>query len=183
MKRVYGGRFYDVNVSAIRSALRELAAELVLPRTLHKRATFANEPVRADGFSLRLYTTESHAILTIPRAEDDAPSRELETAVSDFDACRELLEAIGLTTVSYQENYREEWELDSVTCNIDEWPGLPPFVDIAGPDPDAVFDAAARLGLDSAVASSGRVEELYKEPLERDILAERFLALGEDDSA
>jgi adenylate cyclase class 2 len=87
---------------------------------------------------------------------------------------------IGLTTVRYQENYREEWELYDVVCDIDEWPGLPPFAEIGGPSPDAVHAAAALLGLDGAAASFGSVDELYKERLGRDILAERFLVFDDD---
>jgi adenylate cyclase class 2 len=184
VKHGYRARFHDADIPAIRSALRESAAELAFPRTLHKRATFGNELIRGSRSWLRLYTTENHAVLTLTCEEGNAPSTSditaLETAVSDFDACRELLEAIGLTVVRYQENYREEWELDDVACDLDEWPRLPPFVEIAGPGPAAVRAAAARLGLDGAATSFGSVDELYKERLGRDILGERFLVFGDD---
>jgi hypothetical protein len=67
VKRDYRARFYDADIPAIRSALRELAAYLVLPRTLRKRAVFDNELIRASRSRLWLYTTEDHAVLTLTR--------------------------------------------------------------------------------------------------------------------
>jgi adenylate cyclase, class 2 len=155
VKRDYKARFRGPDVSAVRSALRQSGAHLVAPRTLHKRAAFDSEPIRARGSSLRLYTTENHAMLTLTREEPPTDRiKELETAVIDFDDCRELLEAIGLTTLSYQENYREEWELDVITCYIEECPDLTPFVEIAGPSREPVDATAARLGLADSAALS-----------------------------
>jgi hypothetical protein len=77
----------------------------------------------------------------MPRRSSTTASKELGTAVVDFDDYRNPLEATGLTLVRYQENYQEEWDLDGVICDLDESPGLPPFIEIACADSDAVHAA------------------------------------------
>lgn len=180
MKHEYEARFSDLDIPAIRSALQAAGAHQVLPRTLHQRVIFENEQTRATRSWLRLRTNGTRTTLTLKRAEGTTPAlesiRELETIVSDLDATREILEQIGLTAVRHQENYREEWQLEDVTCDLDEWPGLPAFLEIEGPSPERVRATAERLGLDFAVATFGSVDELYKEKLGRDILAEHRLA-------
>jgi adenylate cyclase class 2 len=184
MEYEYEARFCDLDIEAVRTALRDAGAELAFARTLHRRVVFENEQIRASRSWLRLRARDGHATLTLKRAAGDAPSldsiRELEIAVSDFDACRELLQAIGLEPVRYQESYREEWRLDGVIYDIDEWPGLPVFLEVEGPSPAAVQSAAGQLGLDFAAASFGSVDELYKERLGRDILAEPVLIFGDE---
>ncbi len=75
----------------------------------------------------------------------------------------------------FQENYREEWHLDGVTYDIDTWPDLPTFLEIEGPDENAVRQAAKQLGLDFADATFGSVDEVYLATTGRDILAETTL--------
>jgi adenylate cyclase, class 2 len=103
---------------------------------------------------------------------------EAEVGVSDFDAARNLLEAMGFTTLRYQENYREEWELDGVVFDIDTWPDLPTFLEVEGPDEEAVKAAAAKLGLNFGDAGFGSVDEVYLAELGRDILHEQRLVFG-----
>ena len=108
------------------------------------------------------------------------PSEPLSRQRIAFDACRELLQAVGLEPVRYQESYREEWKLDGVTYDIDEWPGLPVFLEVEGPSPAAVEAAAGRFGLDFVAASFGSVDELYKERPGRDILTEPVLMFRDE---
>jgi adenylate cyclase class 2 len=82
---------------------------------------------------------------------------------------------MGFKVLRYQENYREEWKLGEVTFDLDTWPDLPTFLEVEGPDEDAVRAAAEKLGLDLTQASYGSVDEVYLAVLERDILAEDTL--------
>ncbi|GAA2514439.1 hypothetical protein GCM10010201_08170 [Pilimelia columellifera subsp. columellifera] len=86
-----------------------------------------------------------------------------------------MLQAMGFTAKRYQENYREEWQLDGVTYDIDTWPDLPTYLEVEGPDETAVRHAAQALGLDLADASYGSVDEVYRTVLGRDILTESSL--------
>lgn len=179
MEHEYEARFCDIDATAVKQVLRDAGGRCILPRTLQQRVIFENDLIRASRSWLRLRTNGQRATLTLKRAEGDHPAldsiRELETTVGDFGACRDLLEQIGLTPVRYQENYREEWQLTGITYDFDEWPGLPPFLEVEGPTPEAVRAAASALGLDFATATFGSVDELYMERLSRDILTESRL--------
>lgn len=98
-----------------------------------------------------------------------------EIEVDDLGKTAELLTALGLRRVRYQQNYREEWQLDNVTYDFDTWPNLDTCLEIEGPSEAAVRDAVAALGLGYAHARFGSVDLIYKSEPGRDILAEPTL--------
>lgn len=73
--------------------------------------------------------------------------KEVEVVVSDFDATKRLLEALGYQIVMMYEKYRANYQLDSLVVSVDETPlGL--FVELEGESPDQIHKAAKALGLD-----------------------------------
>jgi adenylate cyclase class 2 len=87
---------------------------------------------------------------------------ETEIEVSDFEASWRILTAAGLVEVAYQENWRERWRCDGFEVTLDEWPWIPPFVEIEGSTATAVTEAAERLGLSWSRAVFGSVNEVYE---------------------
>ncbi|MFI0445131.1 class IV adenylate cyclase [Actinomadura sp. 6N118] len=179
MEPEYEARFCDINAQAITDRLKARGAKQTLPRTLMRRIVFKNDDITAKGGWLRLRDQGDKVTLTYKQtaAEESAIDSilEAEVAVSDFQQARQLLEAMGFTALRYQENYREEWQLDGVTYDIDTWPDLPTFLEIEGPGEQAVRAAAHELDLDFAAATFGSVDEVYLDRLGRDILAEPTL--------
>lgn len=176
MEPEYEARFYDVDHGTIRELLRGQGAKCVMPRQLLKRVIFENDVTRQSRSWLRLRTTGERTTLTLKRATGDTPDiesvQELEVVVSDYAGTQGILEELGFKPVRYQENYREEWRLEGVTYDLDQWPDLAPFLEIEGPDPESVSLAAKKLGLDFSAATYGSVDELYLRQLGRDILKE-----------
>jgi adenylate cyclase class 2 len=176
MDNEYEARFCAIDHAAIRERLQARGATCVTPRQLLKRVIFENDRTRDSRSWLRLRTNGTVTTLTLKRATGKASAidsvLELETPVADFDTTLRILEEVGLAAVRYQESYREEWRLDGLTYDLDEWPDLEPFLEIEGPDPDSVRLAAKVLGLDFAEATFGSVDELYLAHLGRDILTE-----------
>lgn len=78
--------------------------------------------------------------------EDGVLSRkEIEVVVSDFDATRRLLEALGYQVVMMYEKYRANYLLDSLVISVDETPlGL--FIELEGESPAQVRQAAETFG-------------------------------------
>lgn len=179
MRPEYEARFYDVDHGMIRELLRGRGAERVMARQLLKRVIFENDHTQQSRSWLRLRTGGQQTTLTLKRATGEMPDigsiNELEVSVSDFGRMHALLEELGLAPMRYQENYREEWRLDGVTYDLDEWPGLSPFLEIEGPDPESVILASKGLGFDFSVATFGSVDELYLRQLDRDIMTESHL--------
>jgi adenylate cyclase class 2 len=56
------------------------------------------------------------------------------------------LKKLGIEPKSYQENRRTSFSLDECDIEIDEWPKIPPYLEIEGPEKMAVENMAARLG-------------------------------------
>lgn len=179
MNPEYEARFPGIDAVAVIEKLRSRGAVCKIPRTLMKRVIFKNDHIHDKRGWLRLRQEGNSVTLTYKQATGDSAAvdsvLEVQTAVADFDAAQLLLEAIGLNSVRYQENYREEWELDGVTYDFDTWPDLPTFLEIEGSDEESVNAAAKALDLDYGAAVFGSVDELYISALGRDILSESRL--------
>ncbi|MFJ9420030.1 class IV adenylate cyclase [Streptomyces sp. NPDC101227] len=179
MQTEFEARFLNVDAAKIADHLSARSATCSMPRTLMRRIVFKNDDIEARGGWLRLRQQGEKTFLTYKQTTSAVSAidttLESEVEVGSFDATKNLLEAMGFTALRYQENYREEWKLDGVTFDIDTWPGLPPFLEVEGPDEVSVRKAADSLGLDASQASYGSVDEVYLAVLGRDILAEREL--------
>jgi adenylate cyclase, class 2 len=151
-------------------------------RTLMRRIVFKNDDIEARGGWLRLRDQGGRTFLTYKQITSNEATidstLEAEVEVGDFEAAKTLLEAMGFKALRYQENYREEWHLGGVAFDLDTWPDLPPFLEIEGPDEEAVRQATLNIGLDFADATFGSVDEEYLATLGRDILAETRLVFS-----
>ncbi len=83
-----------------------------------------------------------------PKRAGDLKSREeVELTVSDAEAARAFLTALGfLETLTFQKR-RETWVLGDCHVEMDELPHLGCYVEIEGPDAEAVGKVLARLEL------------------------------------
>ncbi|MEV0761706.1 class IV adenylate cyclase [Nocardia sp. NPDC050435] len=181
MKHEYEAKFLGVDVEALRSKLTDLGAIRNFPQTLLTRKIFENDAL-ARGAWVRLRNEGTHSTLTLKQVTDATSingTTEIETTVGDLQAMAEILLKLGLHQVRYQENYREEWQLDEVVFDLDTWPGLPTFLEIEGPSETSVRNAASRVGLDYTDARFGSVDEVYKTEAGRDILSEPTLLFND----
>lgn len=154
-----------------------------MPRTLMRRVIFGNDEMDKRRAWLRLRDQGEEVYLTYKEAtaakSSVASTLEGEVSVGSFEAAWRVLEAIGLKTLRYQENYREEWELDGVRYAIDTWPDIPTFVEVEATDEESVRLGAKRIGLDFEDASFGSVDEVYRSGSGRDILNESRLTFAD----
>jgi len=87
---------------------------------------------------------------------------EIEFAVSSYEKTVQLFEAIGLMKHAEQETKRETWKLDDVEVVLDEWPWIPPYIEIEGSSEHALQTAAAKLGIDWSKALHGSSDRAYR---------------------
>ena len=57
---------------------------------------------------------------------------ELQIEINDFRQAELILNALGLKRVKYWEKYRTSYHLGKVKVEIDELPGIPPFIELEG---------------------------------------------------
>ena len=181
MKHEYEATFLAIDEAGLQAKLAALGAIRAFPRRLLTRRIFENGALE-KGAWIRLRDEGERSTLTLKQVTDSTSidgTTEIETEVADLNAMAEILTALGLVEVRYQENYREEWRWGEVAFDFDTWPGLPTFVEIEGPDEVSVRRAAAAVGLDYSRARFGSVDEIYKTELGRDILAEPTLLFAD----
>ncbi|MGH4029363.1 class IV adenylate cyclase [Actinomycetota bacterium Odt1-20B] len=173
----YEAKFLQIDVDAVRDQLRTAGAERTFDKTMFTRLIFENDAVQGEQW-LRLRDEGGKTTLTLKQVSDATHingTTEIEIEVSDLERTAELLGALGLRQVRYQQNYREEWQLGDVTYDFDTWPGLPTFLEVEAGSEEAVRKAVDELGLDYTQARFGSVDLIYKSELGRDILAEPTL--------
>ncbi|HCA88115.1 MAG TPA: adenylyl cyclase [Streptomyces sp.] len=177
----YEAKFLNIDVSAVREQLRAAGAQQTFERTMFTRLIFENDAVQGEQW-LRLRDEGGKTTLTLKQVSDASTIKgttEIEVEVNDLGKTAELLGALGLRQVRYQQNYREEWQLGDINYDLDTWPDLPTFIEIEGPSEEAVRKAVTALGFDYEEARYGSIDLIYKSELDRNILAEPTLLLAE----
>ncbi|MFF5207880.1 class IV adenylate cyclase [Streptosporangium sp. NPDC000396] len=112
---------------------------------------------------IRLRDTGAEITLTVKEIIDDGidGTRETEVTVLDFETTNELLGKLGFTSKSYQENRRTSFTLDGAELEIDEWPGIPPYLEIEAGSRDHVIGVARRLGYDESQLTGENTIKVY----------------------
>lgn len=115
------------------------------------------------GRWIRLRDTGTQVTLCAKEIASDAidGTRETEVEVGDFEATHALLGRLGFQARAYQENRRFSWLLDGVRLEIDQWPLIPPYLEIEGDDAEQVWRAAERLSLARAELTSENTTAVY----------------------
>lgn len=117
--------------------------------------------VRDEGDRITIAYKERQGVQV---GQPDQGMREVEFTTDNFDNAVELLKTITLNPKFYEENYRTAYQLDGVEIVVDEWPLIPPYVEIEGDSLEAVEVMSQRLGFDVAnklVCSTMQVYERY----------------------
>jgi adenylate cyclase, class 2 len=146
------------DLERVRAKLRELGAESA-GKTLETNTFFDTEDrslLAADeGLRLRRNVrTEGEAVdehvVTYkgPRQHGLLKSRdEVEVTVGSSEDASQLLERLGFVRMLSFEKRRESWKLGGCKVELDELPYLGSFVEVEGPDDQAVLTVREQLGL------------------------------------
>lgn len=144
-------KFYLRDLTAFRQRLETLGAVQVKHRhhELNLRFDLPDGSLTRAHRVLRL-RQDGRALLTYKGAgqagAEVAVRQEVEVEVSDADACRRLLEALGYQVSMIYEKYRTTYRLGNVEIVLDEMPfGL--FCEIEAPDAGTIHQLAERLTL------------------------------------
>jgi len=158
--------FLKVDHEATRTKLRQLGATIHQPAFEMVRAVYDFEDLRLDQQAAWIRVRQEADKVTMTFKQRLASTidgmREIELAVDDFDKTCEFLEAIGLMPKAKQATRREVWELDDCEIMLDEWPWIPPFLEIEGASEEVVKATAEKLGLDYSQALFDSIDAVYQ---------------------
>jgi adenylate cyclase class 2 len=87
--------------------------------------------------------------------------KEIEFAVSDFDAAQTLLEALGYQVSMVYEKFRTVYTFGDVLVSLDEMP-FGNFIEIEGPDGDTIREASQKLELRWATRIAASYASLFQ---------------------
>lgn len=171
MKTEIEVKFADIDIEAIREALKSAGAMCEQSMRLMKRALVEEPHHAAEHAFIRVRDEGDKVTLTFKRRADPYDStidsvKELEVEVSDFDKTVQIFAEAGWKYKTFQESKRETWRLGDVEVVIDEWPWLKPYIEIEGESEAEIRAAAVKLGLSWDDVIFGHIDALYEREYE-----------------
>ncbi len=167
MKTEYEATFLHIEKDLLRQKLKELGATLVRSEYKQRRVNFDLQPLGRGFWEWARVRDEGDKITmaykSIPAESSIDQQKEIEFAVSDFDAGIEFLKTLGARMTNYSETLRERWELGGVEIDIDTWPHLEPYLEIEGDGEEKVKMVATSLGFawsDAQFCGAGKIYEM-----------------------
>jgi len=160
-------RFLEVDPTEIKQKLIKLEATDLGEQTIHEIIFYDHARSWGKYKFVRLRKTKDGSILTWKHQHTDSADGtiEVETKVEDFDAMKRILEELGLEAFRTQEKHRHTFTLGKVTFDLDQWPLIPPYLEIEGPSEASLREAATSLGLsweDACFqAAGGVIKNIY----------------------
>lgn len=148
-------KFLDINKEEIENKLINLGAKFIgsfdyklkpydfpgLPMSKEKNAWIR---LRDEGAKITLAYKERLGVNE--NSLRDTGMKEIEVEVSDFENTSKILEAIGLVHKVYEERKRTKYVLDGIECDIDEWPLIPPYIELEGDSLEKIKFVSEKLG-------------------------------------
>ncbi len=150
-----------VDTKAITKKLKSIGAK-EKSTVLHRRYVFNTIPFNENKW-LRLRSDGKKHTITIKQIDDDTitGTKEWETEVANFETMLDILVHSGIKPKAYQENRRTDFLLGKVTISLDEWPKIPPYIEIEGPNEQSVLEVAKKLGYSKDDLTSLNTKKVY----------------------
>lgn len=162
MNTEYEVRILEIDVERLEKRLKELDAEYK-GEFNQKRYVYDVKP-KKEGKWIRLRKANDEITLTIKDITSDKidGTKELEIKIDNFEKTNLLLEELGYTSKSYQENKRKRYILDGTEIDIDSWPLIPTYVEVEGKNEDEVINIVKKLGYDINDMVTLSVNDVYR---------------------
>jgi adenylate cyclase class 2 len=163
-------KFLNVDIPSIEAKLQEFSATLQF-KELFRRTVFDYPDLRLDKDNSWLRVRdEGHRVtasfkkrIGVNDGQNDSTMHEVEIVIDSFDQACELFTSIGMKAKFYEENRRTQYILDGVEICIDEWPLLPPYIELEGSSWGEVEEMAKKLGFDWADRKVYSTAQVYKD--------------------
>lgn len=162
MHTEYEVRVLEIDKEKMIKKLEKLGAQKVADYDYRRRIYNFNPAV--DHKWIRLRTDGNKTTLTVKKLEtlEIDGTKEIEISVSDFDETNQMLNELGYTSHTYQENKRTRYILNDVELDIDSWPYIPTYLEIEGKNEQAVKDMIKLLECDESKVTSIDVQGVFR---------------------
>ena len=163
MPSEFEAKVLDIDPAATAALILSKGGEQGGGPTLQRRYVYDIQPGDLSRW-IRLRDTGSRTTLAVKHIAHDGIDGmyEVEVGVDSLDATNELLGMLGFHPKSYQENRRTSFTLDGADLEIDEWPMIPPYLEIEAESPEKVRQVATVLGYDEGQQTSENTMKVYE---------------------
>ena len=154
-------RILNINKDDLISKLENNNAKFI-GDWLQVRYVYDFNPVQPNKW-IRLRTNGITNTLTIKEVKDKTEygTKELEIEVSSVEDTDKILEKLGYTKRSIQENKRIRYILNDVEIDIDTWPKLNTYVEFESNSLDKIKKVISLLGFDYNDAVTQDAQDIY----------------------
>lgn len=162
MKTEIEAKWLEIDHDEMAEKIKSLGGELVLKKTPMIRTIF---DTGEKGSFIRVRDESNKVTLTYKRIDDSSSltgTKEICLEVDDYDTAVDFIKTLGFEQKSIEETKREIWMLDGAEIALDEWPWLPPFMEIEAPDEKSMLVVANKLGLNMKDAMYSSVDFVYE---------------------
>lgn len=162
MAKEIEAKILDIEPEKMRKHLLACGARRVSPLTKQKRYVFDIDKNDKSKW-IRLRTDGKSTTLTVKIIKNNGidGTQEFETEVGDIDSTLKILQTMGFTPKSYQENYREMYELDGVAMSIDFWPKIKPYLEMEADTIEKVQSITKKLNTENNEVTSENTKDIY----------------------
>lgn len=158
--------FLDISHDALRSRLQAAGGVCEQPLHLMRRAVYDYADLRLDKQAAWIRVRQEADRVTMAFKQRQAESidgmQEIEFEASSYNKACTFLGAIGLVPKALQESKREVWRLGECQIMLDEWPWIPPYVELEADSEAIVRGAAARLEFEYDQAIFDSTDAIYQ---------------------
>ena len=147
-------KILDIDRKKLERKLSSLGAKKIFDDEVH--ALYydnSDSSIRRQRGTFRLRREGGISVLTFKAHIDSSAAKvreETDVTVSDFDAMRSILRSIGFSPWLEMKKHRTTYALPGLHFEFDRYTGefgfIPEFLEIEGPDVEAVYESAAALG-------------------------------------
>lgn len=156
-------RILEINQNDIIEKLESLGAQKI-GEYHYKRYVYDFNPIR-KGEWIRLRSNGEKSTLTYKNILDNsiAGTKELEVEVDDFEKTNQLLNILGYTPRSFQENKRISYILNGVEIDIDSWPLIPAYLELESDSIEKLKHVEKKLELNDNEITTLNCQDIYME--------------------
>lgn len=162
-------KILGIDPDAIRSKLADLGAEKTFDGLL--RVRYFDTPdgeIRKNGDLLRVRDYEGEKVEITHKTNKRIDNGfkiydEQNVHAEDFDEVTEMFKELGFEVTTYYEKKRAVFKFGNTEIVIDEYPKIPPFLEIEAESHDEIEEMIEKLGLKDNERSSQTINGLLKE--------------------
>ncbi|WP_412543084.1 hypothetical protein R8Z50_11550 [Longispora sp. K20-0274] len=170
MPAEYEAKILDIDPAAMTRLILARGGRQLTEATLQRRFVYDIAAGDASRW-IRLRSNGAETTIAVKHILHDGIDglQEVELAIAPpgrtsadpFADTNTFLGMLGFVPKSYQENRRTSFLLDGAHLDIDEWPLIPPYLEIEADTPEEVHRIAALLGYDPSQLTSQNTTKIY----------------------